>query len=241
MNKAIKSNRSTISTASQKPSHGSIFEQPATLTKYADLASLEMDFSIRRSDESIDSTTVAGGYICELLNHQPLFLPLTDLLSAQFRQQLQRDHTKFNHHTYGQIVTGDNFDIDAITNAGQVPPNCTDYAVIVLRPNAKDVSGETKLFQCKYGGGCHKITANLSKFMDHMRSHTKERPFECHFDGCTKSFSQKTNVKQHIKEVHENVKPFKCTYCDKAFSKKFNCKSHMEVSCAKRKLALRRK
>ena len=70
----------------------------------------------------MDSTTVVGGYRSELLNQQNLFMPLTDLFSAQFRQYLQRDFPKFNHHTYGQIVTGDNFDIDAIMNAGQVPP-----------------------------------------------------------------------------------------------------------------------
>lgn len=53
----------------------------------------------------------------ELLN-QPAFLPLSDLLSAEFRQQLKRDFTKFGNHAFAKIVTGDNFDIDAIMHAG---------------------------------------------------------------------------------------------------------------------------
>ena len=52
-----------------------------------------------------------------------------------------------------------------------------------------------RLFQCKHGDSCHKLISNPSKFMDHMRSHTKDRPYKCTYDGCVKAFTQKTNLK----------------------------------------------
>ena len=50
LNKTIAGNRSTISTASQKPSNGSSNEQPPTLIEFNDAAPLGMDFTIHVSD-----------------------------------------------------------------------------------------------------------------------------------------------------------------------------------------------
>ena len=43
---------------------------------------------------------------------------------------------------------------------------------------------------------CSKILSCRSALEIHMRSHTKERPFECHI--CSRNFSTKGNLKQHL-------------------------------------------
>ena len=52
-------------------------------------------------------------------------------------------------------------------------------------------------YLCLYCRKCFKSTAHLR---DHLRTHTKERPFSC--DQCNKRFSQKSNLMTHIKKFH---------------------------------------
>ena len=160
------------------------------------------------------------------------------MLSESFRAKLRQEFPKSLNNWQVKVITGENFNMSQILQPWQVPLKSTEFVVFVFKSFDSDTAGDSKLFQCKYGGLCHKITPNLSKFMDHMRTHTKERPFKCTYPGCGKAFSQKTNVKQHIKEVHQQLKPFKCDYCDKTFSKKYNRNSHMETICEKRYRAM---
>ena len=41
---------------------------------------------------------------------------------------------------------------------------------------------------------------------------------------CKSSFTHKSKMKQHIKTVHEKIKPFACDICDKSFGYKNNLK-----------------
>ena len=43
---------------------------------------------------------------------------------------------------------------------------------------------------------------------------------------CKSSFTHKSKMKQHIKTVHEKIKPFACDICDKSFGYKNNLKRH---------------
>lgn len=42
-------------------------------------------------------------------------------------------------------------------------------------------------------------------------------------------FTQKAHLKEHIKSVHEQIKKFKCTFCDREFFRKPNFKRHMKT------------
>jgi hypothetical protein len=61
-------------------------------------------------------------------------------------------------------------------------------------------SDQSKPFKCTEEG-CSKSFANEANMKRHMRTHTKEQPYNCHV--CNKSFSQSGNLKTHLKLVHK--------------------------------------
>ena len=46
-------------------------------------------------------------------------------------------------------------------------------------------------------------------------------------DICAKTFSDRTNLRRHIKTVHENVKSHRCNLCSKSFGQKCHLLNHM--------------
>lgn len=68
-----------------------------------------------------------------------------------------------------------------------------------------------RLIECLHsdettGGPCGAIHHDLNKFYDHLRTHTKEKPFKCPIEGCDIAFAQKGNLNRHVKS-HENKEP----------------------------------
>ena len=49
---------------------------------------------------------------------------------------------------------------------------------------------------------CGKVFNNLSKFHAHLRVHTNELPYACSEPGCYMRFSQKGNMKTHVRRCH---------------------------------------
>jgi len=65
---------------------------------------------------------------------------------------------------------------------------------------------------------------------DHLRMHTKEKPFQCVELNCFSSFATKNNLYAHCKNVHKIVKVtqiktsiHKCYFC----SRHYTCESHL--------------
>lgn len=75
------------------------------------------------------------------------------------------------------------------------------------------------LYYCKWEG-CSRTSKGFNaryKMLVHVRTHTKEKPHQCHL--CEKSFSRAENLKIHIRS-HSGEKPYVCTFegCRKAYS-----------------------
>lgn len=70
--------------------------------------------------------------------------------------------------------------------------------------------GHNNLYYCKWEG-CQRSERGFNaryKMLVHCRTHTKEKPHFCSFEGCKKAFSRAENLKIHYRS-HTNERPYK--------------------------------
>ena len=78
-------------------------------------------------------------------------------------------------------------------------------------------------FVCKM---CGQNFPTQHRLKNHMRRHTKERPYVC--EVCGKAFKNKHSLERHCL-VHSGVKPLSCEFCGKGFASGYNLKSHLRT------------
>nr|XP_019537892.2 gastrula zinc finger protein XlCGF57.1-like [Aedes albopictus] len=93
------------------------------------------------------------------------------------------------------------------------------YSSKMSLKNHKVIHSDAKIM-CTFCGKNFKIMAHLKV---HLRSHTKEQPYEC--DQCHKKFGYETSLKTH-RLVHTNERPYKCDVCDVSFRQLNHLKAH---------------
>lgn len=121
-----------------------------------------------------------------------------------------------------QLVPGSDFQPLDLKFVGSIP-QFTNFGVYHFQ-KAKVTLKDYYIYVC-FEPGCHKLHCNLSKFYDHIRSHSNEKPFECPYH-CGKKFTQVGNMNKHVEQIHFKVKRYACSLCGRKFTKKFNMKMH---------------
>ena len=76
-------------------------------------------------------------------------------------------------------------------------------------------------YQCSL---CSAVLSSAGVLVDHMRTHTGERPYACTF--CDYKATQAPNLKRHLR-IHTGERPFKCSHCQYRAIQKANLQRHM--------------
>ncbi|XP_055617846.1 gastrula zinc finger protein XlCGF57.1-like [Toxorhynchites rutilus septentrionalis] len=93
------------------------------------------------------------------------------------------------------------------------------YSSKISLRSHKQMHSDTKI-ACTFCGKSFKILAHLKV---HLRSHTKEQPYEC--GECHKKFGYESSLKTH-QLVHSNERPYKCDLCNVSFRQLNHLKGH---------------
>jgi uncharacterized Zn-finger protein len=81
------------------------------------------------------------------------------------------------------------------------------------------------------------IQADSFTILGHLRSHNEEKPYQCKWPGCPKSFARQHDCKRH-ENLHLNIRPFTCDGCKKTFARMDALNRHRECLFHRRLLSL---
>ena len=86
----------------------------------------------------------------------------------------------------------------------------------------KHGASETDIFKCEV---CQREFADRNTMKKHVKSHSKEKPYEC--QTCGRRYQYSWNLKIHEKSSHTGDMPFKCRFCQKMFTHRRDFRDHV--------------
>lgn len=85
-------------------------------------------------------------------------------------------------------------------------------------PARKKFPSELKHLKCTWEG-CTKTFNRPIRLQNHLKTHTNERTFACHYDKCDKAYFEDKHLQAHIKGSHTHERKHSCEWegCGKSF------------------------
>ncbi|XKL64657.1 hypothetical protein PGB90_004743 [Kerria lacca] len=106
--------------------------------------------------------------------------------------------------------------------------NDTEEANNILKTAEIRINGEIA-YHCQM---CNRNIVNPNRFISHYRGHYSESKFTC--DLCGKQAKTQHQLNTHIKNIHLNIRNYKCDICDKSFYTKQACEEHRRIHTGER-------
>jgi hypothetical protein len=82
------------------------------------------------------------------------------------------------------------------------------------RGGSHQTSTRPRQFLCEV---CGKSYTQSSHLWQHLRFHQGVKPFECKVEGCSRKFTIRPDLNDHVRKCHTGERPYLCTICNKRF------------------------
>eukprot|EP00186_Timspurckia_oligopyrenoides_P002877 CAMPEP_0182446652 /NCGR_PEP_ID=MMETSP1172-20130603/4326_1 /TAXON_ID=708627 /ORGANISM="Timspurckia oligopyrenoides, Strain CCMP3278" /LENGTH=609 /DNA_ID=CAMNT_0024642605 /DNA_START=69 /DNA_END=1898 /DNA_ORIENTATION=- len=96
-----------------------------------------------------------------------------------------------------------------------------------LKRHEMSMHSNERPFECEICLSSFKVKDHLTQHVKVAHNTDKLQLFKCHLCIRETTFRTKSNLIRHVKETHENLRPFECPKCPKKFRSKFSLSRHL--------------
>lgn len=127
----------------------------------------------------------------------------------------------------GQLYPGTSVQPSMMLSIGQESRGPPRGGERPRRAPRKLTTKEEANFECDIKG-CGKFFSRSYNFKAHMETHreTRDYPFPCQIEDCTKRFVRKTDLQRHHQSVHMKERNHGCEYCGRMFARRDTLKRY---------------